>query len=156
MFTMSLHELTACIYYKLAIDRGLRGCVPEEEHSAHVDQREYSDIYKNICMDAQNELRNNRNDANNSNSSDVNNLTDVHVVKESDLDDALRYVCENGFCINNLIKFTIKFTHIPKCPSVQVCSFGSECCVSGVCLRVSAPGAESGLGAALPCGHVGH
>jgi len=29
---MSLHELTACIYYKLAIDRGLRGCVPDEEH----------------------------------------------------------------------------------------------------------------------------
>ena len=99
MFTMSLHELTACIYYKLAIDRGLRGCVPEEEHNAHVDQREYSDIYKNICADAQNNNSNNSsncnnsNDTYNSNSSNVNNLTDVHVVKESDLDDALRYVC---------------------------------------------------------------
>jgi hypothetical protein len=31
MFSLSLHELTACIYYKLAIDRGLRGCDPEGE-----------------------------------------------------------------------------------------------------------------------------
>ena len=28
---LSLHELTACIYYKLAIDRGLRGCDPDAE-----------------------------------------------------------------------------------------------------------------------------
>ena len=35
MFSMSLHELTACIYYKLAIDRGLRGCNPEGEKIAH-------------------------------------------------------------------------------------------------------------------------
>lgn len=35
MFSMSLHELTACIYYKLAIDRGLRGCNPEGERIAH-------------------------------------------------------------------------------------------------------------------------
>ena len=33
---MSLHELTACIYYKLAIDRGLRGCEPDEEHNNHL------------------------------------------------------------------------------------------------------------------------
>ena len=32
---MSLHELTACIYYKLAIDRGLRGCNPDSELVAH-------------------------------------------------------------------------------------------------------------------------
>ncbi len=32
---MSLHELTACIYYKLAIDRGLRGCNPDSELIAH-------------------------------------------------------------------------------------------------------------------------
>lgn len=35
MFSMTLHELTACIYYKLAIDRGLRGCNPEGEKIAH-------------------------------------------------------------------------------------------------------------------------
>lgn len=35
MFSLSLHELTACIYYKLAIDRGLRGCDPEGERVAH-------------------------------------------------------------------------------------------------------------------------
>ena len=35
MFRMSLHELTACIYYKLAIDRGLRGCKPDGEFNAH-------------------------------------------------------------------------------------------------------------------------
>eukprot|EP01034_Spumella_vulgaris_P023030 gene23030-29219_t len=35
MFRLSLHELTACIYYKLAIDRGLRGCNPEGERIAH-------------------------------------------------------------------------------------------------------------------------
>lgn len=35
MFSLSLHELTACIYYKLAIDRGLRGCDPDGEHNTH-------------------------------------------------------------------------------------------------------------------------
>ena len=35
MFSLSLHELTACIYYKLAIDRGLRGCDPDGEHKTH-------------------------------------------------------------------------------------------------------------------------
>jgi hypothetical protein len=34
-YPISLHELTACIYYKLAIDRGLRGCSPEGECEAH-------------------------------------------------------------------------------------------------------------------------
>jgi hypothetical protein len=41
LFVMSLHELTACIYYKLAIDRGLRGCDPDGEqemHQAHVQE----------------------------------------------------------------------------------------------------------------------
>ena len=33
----SLHELTACIYYKLAIDRGLRGCDPDGEHILHLE-----------------------------------------------------------------------------------------------------------------------
>ena len=32
---ISLHELTACIYYKLAINRGVRGCMPDEEHICH-------------------------------------------------------------------------------------------------------------------------
>ena len=32
---MSLHELTACTYYKLAIDRGLRGCDPDGEARDH-------------------------------------------------------------------------------------------------------------------------
>ena len=35
MFSLSLHELTACIYYKIAIDRGLRGCDPQGELVAH-------------------------------------------------------------------------------------------------------------------------
>ena len=34
-FSITLHELTACIYYKLAIDRGLRGCNPEGEQLEH-------------------------------------------------------------------------------------------------------------------------
>ena len=37
MFSLSLHELTACIYYKLAIDRGLRGVTPELEHAQHTE-----------------------------------------------------------------------------------------------------------------------
>lgn len=40
MFSMSLHELTACIYYKLAIDRGLRGCDPDGEKIAHDEYKE--------------------------------------------------------------------------------------------------------------------
>ena len=35
MFTLSLHELTACVYYKLAIERGLRGSNPASERIAH-------------------------------------------------------------------------------------------------------------------------
>jgi hypothetical protein len=33
----SLHELTACVYYKLAIDRGLRGCQPDAALETHRD-----------------------------------------------------------------------------------------------------------------------
>lgn len=36
---LSLHELTACVYYKLAIDRGLRGCLPDAELEIHADTR---------------------------------------------------------------------------------------------------------------------
>jgi hypothetical protein len=32
---MSLHELSACIYYKLAVDRGVRGCDPGGEQASH-------------------------------------------------------------------------------------------------------------------------
>lgn len=42
MFGISLHELTACIYYKLALDRGLRGCDPDgelREHERHAEER---------------------------------------------------------------------------------------------------------------------
>jgi hypothetical protein len=35
MFSLSLHELTACVYYKLAIERGLRGSNPQAERLAH-------------------------------------------------------------------------------------------------------------------------
>ena len=34
-YPISLQELTACIYYKIAIDRGLRGCCPQLELEAH-------------------------------------------------------------------------------------------------------------------------
>jgi hypothetical protein len=36
MFSMTLHELTACVYYKLAVERGLRGCNPDAEYIAHL------------------------------------------------------------------------------------------------------------------------
>ena len=35
-FSLSLHELTAVIYYKIAINRGIRGCIPEEEARLHL------------------------------------------------------------------------------------------------------------------------
>lgn len=35
MFSTSIHELTACIYYKLAIERGMRGCHVDDEDVAH-------------------------------------------------------------------------------------------------------------------------
>eukprot|EP01041_Mallomonas_annulata_P006796 gene6796-13763_t len=38
---LSLHELTACTYYKLALDRGLRGCDPEGEHCMHLHQHQH-------------------------------------------------------------------------------------------------------------------
>lgn len=39
MFSLSLHELTACVYYKLAIERGLRGSHPDGEKLAHAPRR---------------------------------------------------------------------------------------------------------------------
>ena len=39
MFSLSLHELTACVYYKLAIERGLRGSHPDSEKLAHAPRR---------------------------------------------------------------------------------------------------------------------
>ena len=35
MFSTSIHELTACIYYKLAIERGIRGCNVDKEFIDH-------------------------------------------------------------------------------------------------------------------------
>ncbi|CAM9160256.1 unnamed protein product, partial [Ectocarpus fasciculatus] len=35
-YPLSIRQLTACIYYKLAIERGLRGCDPDGELRAHV------------------------------------------------------------------------------------------------------------------------
>ena len=35
LYPISLQELTACIYYKLAVERGLRGCHPSSELEAH-------------------------------------------------------------------------------------------------------------------------
>jgi hypothetical protein len=35
LYPITLQELTACIYYKIAIDRGLRGCNPAEELLLH-------------------------------------------------------------------------------------------------------------------------
>ena len=35
MFSTSIHELTACIYYKLAIERGIRGCNVNKEFEDH-------------------------------------------------------------------------------------------------------------------------
>ena len=35
MFSPSIHELTACIYYKLAIERGIRGCNVHKEFDDH-------------------------------------------------------------------------------------------------------------------------
>lgn len=35
MFKVNLHELTACVYYKLAYDRGLRGVDPDGERRLH-------------------------------------------------------------------------------------------------------------------------
>jgi hypothetical protein len=32
---LSSHEVTACLYYKLVIDRELRGCNPDNEWHAH-------------------------------------------------------------------------------------------------------------------------
>ena len=35
MFSPSIHELTACIYYKLVIERGIRGCNVDKEFDNH-------------------------------------------------------------------------------------------------------------------------
>lgn len=55
MFKLSLHELTACIYYKLAIDRGIRGCDPNGEHILHEEQSQEQEriYYGSIGEEAQ-------------------------------------------------------------------------------------------------------
>ena len=60
MFSLSLHELTACIYYKLAIDRGLRGCDPDSEDREHATR------------DAKNENKNDGEDEYGENNGDCN------------------------------------------------------------------------------------
>jgi hypothetical protein len=44
MFSLSLHELTACVYYKLAIERGLRGSHPDSERLAHTPRKAKSPV----------------------------------------------------------------------------------------------------------------
>lgn len=44
MFSLSLHELTACVYYKLAIERGLRGSHPDSERLAHTPRKATSPV----------------------------------------------------------------------------------------------------------------
>lgn len=68
VFALSLHELTACIYYKLAIDRGLRGSFPDEEFLDHQeikpDNEPESNIMKDIISSASNLYISNNNDNN--------------------------------------------------------------------------------------------
>jgi hypothetical protein len=81
VFALSLHELTACIYYKLAIDRGLRGSFPEEEFLDHQEiqpaNEPESNIMKEIMSTASNLfISNNDNDNNigdNNSNNDFNN-----------------------------------------------------------------------------------
>mmetsp|Transcript_4943 Transcript_4943/g.6803 ORF Transcript_4943/g.6803 Transcript_4943/m.6803 type:complete len:1165 (+) Transcript_4943:24-3518(+) len=46
MFSSSIHELTACIYYKLAIERGIRGCNIDSEELVH-SQKQSNDCGNN-------------------------------------------------------------------------------------------------------------
>ncbi len=50
MFSLSLHELTACVYYKLAIERGLRGSHPDSEKLAHAPRRRKNKNNQNNYM----------------------------------------------------------------------------------------------------------
>ena len=75
MFTLSLHELTACIYYKLAIERGLRGCNPEGELLTH----------QNTDMAYSN---NNRTSSNNFTIENIN--YDCHDASDIDINEAIR------------------------------------------------------------------
>ena len=51
MFQINLHELTACVYYKLAIERGLRGCFPECEAEEHTP----TSHHRFTCMNTETE-----------------------------------------------------------------------------------------------------
>lgn len=72
---MSLHELTACIYYKIAIERGLRGCDPDGEHITHIaPSGGYSD-------------------ARNPNDIDDEEAEESGELQDSELDEIMRYIC---------------------------------------------------------------
>jgi hypothetical protein len=58
-FPISLHELTACIYYKLAIERGVRGCYPDEEFYQHLTPQSLQTVLNQATTPSTSLLRKN-------------------------------------------------------------------------------------------------
>jgi hypothetical protein len=73
MFSYSLHELTACIYYKIAIERGIRGCSPDEEEIAHLTN------VSSHCLDDSEEKRTGEFDCNLADDDDLNLALRLHI-----------------------------------------------------------------------------
>jgi hypothetical protein len=91
MFSLSLHELTACIYYKLAIDRGLRGCDPEGERVAHkVKPKARSGSGAVSAGDTAEEKRP-YTESQNSEEADDEDPSACEEVEEEELDDIIRF-----------------------------------------------------------------
>eukprot|EP01038_Epipyxis_sp_PR26KG_P009273 gene9273-12493_t len=95
MFRFSLHELTACIYYKLAIERGLRGCNPDGERIAHKRTHNTSHLLtftKSESTDRSNRYKSSSSTTTGqtSNSSDSNNY-ECRDASDADLNEAIRF-----------------------------------------------------------------
>jgi hypothetical protein len=93
MFSLSLHELTACIYYKLAIDRGLRGCDPEGESVAHKVKpiaRSRSSVVSAGDM-TEDKRPYGGTDSQNSDEADDEDPSACEEIEEEELDDVIRF-----------------------------------------------------------------
>ena len=92
MFTLSLHELTACVYYKLAIERGLRGSHPDSELLAHAPHSSGSSGGgSSSSRGTNNNTSTDKNSSNTHNTTSSSGDYDCKDAEDSDISIAIRY-----------------------------------------------------------------
>eukprot|EP01035_Chromulina_nebulosa_P021317 gene21317-27619_t len=93
-FPMSLHVLTACIYYKLAVDRFLRGCYPEDEHNAHspvVSSEQSPPTTSSLSSSSSSYISDSKEDKHSDNNYQTDGNNGSSNYNDSDLKDAIKF-----------------------------------------------------------------